>query len=78
MRSPKSLESRISSLIKLIDDRDDFVRSRVREELIRLGEDAIPFLNIATRDENLTLRLAAWPHALRGLCCFSKSEGLFR
>ena len=59
MSSPPFLEKRISSLVKLMDDRDEFVRSRVREELIRIGEDAVPFLEIAVRNENLSLRTQA-------------------
>jgi regulator of sirC expression with transglutaminase-like and TPR domain len=52
-------ENEISSLIRLIDDEDDFVWSRVREKLISLGEDVLPFLDIAVRDENLVLRRRA-------------------
>ena len=37
-------KSQLSHLIRLIDDRDEFVRKRVREQIIKLGEDAIPFL----------------------------------
>ena len=44
-------KSQISHLIRLIDDRDEFVRNRVRDQLIQLGEDAIPFLEIAVRAE---------------------------
>ncbi|PIQ97748.1 MAG: hypothetical protein COV67_02595 [Nitrospinae bacterium CG11_big_fil_rev_8_21_14_0_20_56_8] len=43
--------SRISSLIRLIDDRDEFVRSRVRDKLIEIGEDALPFLHLAANEE---------------------------
>ena len=44
-------KNQISYLIRLIDDRDEFVRERVREELIKRGEDVIPFLEIAARTE---------------------------
>ena len=46
-------------MVKLIDDRDEFVRSRVQQELICIGEDAVPFLEIAARNENLSLRTQA-------------------
>ncbi len=48
---PNSDKNQISYLIRLIDDRDEFVRKRVREELIKRGEDVIPFLEIAARTE---------------------------
>jgi len=48
---PNSDKNQISYLIRLIDDRDEFVRQRVREELIKYGEDVIPFLEIAARTE---------------------------
>ncbi len=46
----------ISSLIRLLDDRDPFVTDRVRDRLEELGTEAVPFLEMATRSENLTLR----------------------
>jgi len=46
----------ISSLIRLLDDRDGFVRDRVRERLIELGPTATPYLENACREENLDLR----------------------
>ncbi|UCD12404.1 MAG: transglutaminase family protein [Nitrospinaceae bacterium] len=49
-------KSQISHLIQLLDDRDAFVRARVRDELLRLGEDALPFLEMAARGDNSTLR----------------------
>ena len=53
-------KNQISHLIRLIDDRDAFVRKRVREQLIKLGEDAIPFLEMAAKTENLeTQRIAS-------------------
>ena len=52
-------KSQISYLIRLIDDRDEFVRKRVREQLIKLGEDAIPFLEVAARTENLEIKSIA-------------------
>ena len=33
----------------MIDDRDQFVRDRVRDQLIEVGEDAIPFLEIMAK-----------------------------
>jgi regulator of sirC expression with transglutaminase-like and TPR domain len=49
--SSNSDKNQISCLIRLIDDRDEFVRKRVREELIKRGEDAIPFLEIIARTD---------------------------
>jgi regulator of sirC expression with transglutaminase-like and TPR domain len=51
--------NQISHLIRLIDDRDEFVRSRVRDQLIAIGEDALPFLEMTARTENPTLRAIA-------------------
>ena len=58
MEQKKGL-GQISSLIKLLTDRDEFVRNRVRDELVELGEDALPFLEIATRGEDELLRIQA-------------------
>ena len=52
-------KSQISHLIRLIDDRDEFVRNRVRDQLIQLGEDAIPFLEIAVRTEKPAVKALA-------------------
>ena len=52
-------KNQISHLIRLIDDRDEFVRKRIREQLIKLGEDAIPFLEIAAKTENLEVQSIA-------------------
>ena len=49
----------ISSLIRLLDDRDPFVTERVSERLEELGIEAVPFLEMATRSENLTLKTRA-------------------
>jgi regulator of sirC expression with transglutaminase-like and TPR domain len=49
----------ISSLIKLLTDRDEFVRSRVHDQMVELGEDALPFLEIATRGDDDALRIQA-------------------
>lgn len=57
--SPDQSINQISSLIRLMDDRDEFVRSKVREQLIALGEDALPFLEIASNDENPQRRAMA-------------------
>ena len=51
--------NQISHLIRLLDDRDGFVRSKVRDQLIQIGEDALPFLEMATRTENPSLRAIA-------------------
>ena len=57
--SSNSEKSQISYLIRLIDDRDEFVRKQVREQLIKLGEDAIPFLEVAARTESLEIKSIA-------------------
>jgi regulator of sirC expression with transglutaminase-like and TPR domain len=58
MSKEKAL-GQISHLIALLTDRDDFVRLKVRDELIALGEDALPFLEIAVRREEIALRVQA-------------------
>jgi regulator of sirC expression with transglutaminase-like and TPR domain len=58
MSVPKN-DNQISNLIRLLDDRDEFVRSRVRDQLIQTGEDALPFLEMAARTENPTLQVLA-------------------
>jgi len=58
MEQNKAL-GQISSLIKLLTDRDEFVRNRVRDQLVELGEDALPFLEMATRGEDESLRIQA-------------------
>ncbi|MBI4383328.1 MAG: hypothetical protein HY579_04765 [Nitrospinae bacterium] len=57
--SPPEQKNKISLLVQLLGDRDEFVRSRVAEELLRAGEDAIPFLEIAARGEDLPARSQA-------------------
>jgi len=52
-------ENEISSLIRLMDDEDDYVWEHVRKKLISIGEDVLPFLDMAVRDENLVLRRRA-------------------
>ncbi|KMP10821.1 hypothetical protein UR09_05105 [Candidatus Nitromaritima sp. SCGC AAA799-A02] len=44
-------KSQISSLIRLLDDRDESIRKQVRDKLIEWREDALPFLEIAARTE---------------------------
>ncbi len=58
MSIPKNT-NRISNLIRLLDDRDEFVRNQVRDQLIATGEDALPFLEMAVRTENPTLQVMA-------------------
>ena len=58
MEQKKGL-GQISSLIQLLTDRDEFVRSTVYDQLVKLGEDALPFLEIATRGEDESLRIQA-------------------
>jgi regulator of sirC expression with transglutaminase-like and TPR domain len=52
-------QGKISSLIRLIDDRDEFVRSRVYDELVQLGTDALPFLEMAANGENAEVSIQA-------------------
>lgn len=49
----------ISYLIQLLTDRDEFVREKVQTQLIELGEDALPFLEMAIRSEDVALRAHA-------------------
>lgn len=58
MSVPKD-NNQISHLIRLLDDRDEFVRSRVKDQLIQIGEDALPFLEMAERTENPVLQTMA-------------------
>jgi regulator of sirC expression with transglutaminase-like and TPR domain len=55
MSAPEN-NNQISNLIRLLDDRDEFVRNRVRDQLIETGEDALPFLEMAARTENPILQ----------------------
>jgi regulator of sirC expression with transglutaminase-like and TPR domain len=52
----KTPSTSIVSIIRLLDDRDEFVRTRCRDTLIQFGEDALPFLEIAVGEENMSLR----------------------
>ncbi|CCQ90704.1 conserved hypothetical protein [Nitrospina gracilis 3/211] len=54
--APESGNAEIDSLIRLLDDRDAFVRERVQARLIELGGEALPFLEEARSVENLALR----------------------
>jgi regulator of sirC expression with transglutaminase-like and TPR domain len=58
MSDQKAL-GQISYLIQLLTDRDAFVREKVRLQLIELGEDALPFLEMAVRGEDVPLRVQA-------------------
>jgi len=55
----QNFEQKIHLLIRLLDDRDDKIRAKIHDELVALGEDAEPFLEIALRSENLRLRSEA-------------------
>ena len=57
--NPNAQPPQISSLIRLLDDRDPFVTDRVGNRLMELGTEAVPFLEIASRGENLTLKTRA-------------------
>lgn len=58
MSNQKAL-GQISYLIQLLTDRDDFVREKVRLQLVELGEDTLPFLEIAVRGGDVSLRVQA-------------------
>jgi len=49
----------ISSLIRLLDDRDPFVTDQVGNRLVEMGTEAVPFLEMASRGENLILKTRA-------------------
>ncbi len=57
MTTHNSKTNLISNIIRLIDDRDEFVRKKVREQLINLGDDAVPFLEIAAKPTKLQFKL---------------------
>ena len=57
--SPNTQPPQISSLIRLLDDRDPFVTDQVGNHLVELGTEAVPFLEMASRGENLTLKIRA-------------------
>ena len=57
--NPSTQPPEISSLIRLLDDRDPFVTDRVSDRLEELGIEAVPFLEMASRSENLTLKTRA-------------------
>jgi regulator of sirC expression with transglutaminase-like and TPR domain len=54
--SPNVQPPQISSLIRLLDDRDPYVTDQVGNRLVELGTEAVPFLEMASRGENLTLK----------------------
>lgn len=54
--NPISQPPEISSLIRLLDDRDTFVTDRVGDRLVELGPEAVPFLELASREENITVK----------------------
>ncbi len=54
--NPNAQPPQISSLIRLLDDRDPFVTDQVGNRLVELGTEAVPFLEMASRGENLTLK----------------------
>jgi regulator of sirC expression with transglutaminase-like and TPR domain len=58
MTNQKAL-GQISHLIQLLTDRDESTREKVRLQLIELGEDALPFLEIAVRSREINLRVQA-------------------
>jgi len=57
--NPNAQPPQISSLIRLLDDRDPFVTDHVGNRLVELGTEAVPFLEMASRGENLTLKSRA-------------------
>ena len=64
IQKPSTMDSstqppEISSLIRLLDDHDPFVTDQVGNRLVELGSEAVPFLEMASRGENLTLKIRA-------------------
>ncbi|MDH5763641.1 MAG: transglutaminase-like domain-containing protein [Nitrospinota bacterium] len=57
--NPHSQPTEISSLIRLLDDRDPYVTDQVGNRLVEWGSEAVPFLEIASRSENQTLKTRA-------------------
>lgn len=57
--NPDTQPPKISSLIRLLDDRDPFVTDQVGNRLVELGNEVVPFLEIASRGENPTLKTRA-------------------
>ncbi len=57
--NPNAQPPEISSLIRLLDDRDPYVTDQVGNRLVELGIEAVPFLEMASRGENLTLKTRA-------------------
>jgi regulator of sirC expression with transglutaminase-like and TPR domain len=57
--SPDTQPPQIASLIRLLDDRDPYVTDQVSNRLVELGTEAVPFLEMATRGENLPLKTRA-------------------
>jgi len=53
---PSTRPPEISSLIRLLDDRDPYVTDQVGNRLVELGTEAVPFLEMASRGENLILK----------------------
>lgn len=56
---PSTQPPEISSLIRLLDDRDPYVTDQVGNRLVELGTEAVPFLELASRGENLILKTRA-------------------
>jgi regulator of sirC expression with transglutaminase-like and TPR domain len=57
--NPSTRPPEISSLIRLLDDRDPYVTDQVGNRLVELGTEAVPFLEMASRGENLILKTRA-------------------
>jgi regulator of sirC expression with transglutaminase-like and TPR domain len=57
--NPSTHPPEISSLIRLLDDRDPYVTDQVGNRLVELGTEAVPFLEMASRGENLILKARA-------------------
>lgn len=49
----------IDSLIRLLEDPDPYVQEKIRDRFVEIGADALPFLEIAQRGEDITVRRAA-------------------
>ncbi len=58
MNEPSS-DTQISSLIRLLNDPDEFTWKQVKSRLLEIGQDAIPFLQLALQEEDVLTRKRA-------------------
>lgn len=56
---PMPTSQEIDSLIRLLEDPDPYVQEKIRDRFVEIGSDALPFLEIAQRGEDIAVRRAA-------------------